>query len=176
MAGVKLLRVRRALGPVHRAKIIVDGRAIPCAIGRTGMRPAALKREGDGATPIGRYRILRVWRRAERWRRQTPFWPENRIGPHDGWCEDPGDRRYNRPVKLAPGANHDRLAREDRLYDLVIEIDHNSRPRVAGRGSAVFVHLCRPGKTPTAGCVALEPCDLAKLLPRLSGDVVLDIR
>lgn len=176
MSGLKVLRVRRAVGPIHRAKVLAGEQAIPCAIGRGGMRVAGLKREGDGATPIGRFRILRVWRRADRWATRAQFWPETRIAPTTGWCEEPTDRRYNRPVEVAPGSNHDRLWREDRLYDLVIEIDHNWRPRVKGRGSAVFVHLCRPGKTPTAGCVAFEPADLRRLLPRLGAGVVLDIK
>jgi L,D-peptidoglycan transpeptidase YkuD (ErfK/YbiS/YcfS/YnhG family) len=47
---------------------------------------------------------------------------------------------------------------------LFIEINHNIRPRVAGRGSAVFIHVARPGFAPTAGCVALRLRDLQKLL------------
>ncbi len=57
--------------------------------------------------------------------------------------------------------------REDRLYDIIIEIDHNTRPRVAGRGSAVFVHVARPGFGPTAGCIALRPRDLKTLVGRI---------
>jgi L,D-peptidoglycan transpeptidase YkuD (ErfK/YbiS/YcfS/YnhG family) len=87
--------------------------------------------------------------------------------PQDGWCEDPADRRYNRPVNVPPGSKADRLARKDGLYDFVIEIDHNTRPRVAGRGSAVFIHVARPGFAPTAGCVALTMGSLRRLLARL---------
>jgi L,D-peptidoglycan transpeptidase YkuD (ErfK/YbiS/YcfS/YnhG family) len=58
--------------------------------------------------------------------------------------------------------------RDDGLYDLIIEIDHNDRPRVAGRGSAVFIHVARPGFEPTAGCVALRCSDLLRLTERLS--------
>ena len=74
----------------------------------------------------------------------------------DGWCEDPRDRRYNQPIRLAPEQPGDRLRRADHLYDLIVELDHNTRPRIAGRGSAVFVHVARPGFAPTAGCVALD--------------------
>lgn len=173
---IALLQVRRAIGPAHCARALVAGRAIPCVIGRAGMRPAALKREGDGTTPMGRFRIVRIWRRADRWRSPAALWPERRIARDDGWCETPDDRRYNRSVKLEPSVLHDRLWRDDRLYDLVIEIDHNRVPRVRGRGSAVFLHLCRPERTGTAGCVAFDPGDLAKLLPALARHVVLDIR
>jgi L,D-peptidoglycan transpeptidase YkuD (ErfK/YbiS/YcfS/YnhG family) len=64
-------------------------------------------------------------------------------------------------------ANADRLARTDNLYDFIIEIDHNMRPRVAGRGSAVFIHAARKGFAPTAGCVALELNTLRRMLSRL---------
>jgi L,D-peptidoglycan transpeptidase YkuD (ErfK/YbiS/YcfS/YnhG family) len=51
---------------------------------------------------------------------------------------------------------------------MIIEIDHNTRPRVAGRGSAVFIHVARPGFAPTAGCVALRPRDLKTLLSHIN--------
>jgi L,D-peptidoglycan transpeptidase YkuD (ErfK/YbiS/YcfS/YnhG family) len=97
--------------------------------------------------------------------------PVRRIGPADAWCEDPRDRRYNRPVALSAQVQgngpDDRLWRPDRLYDHIIEIDHNVRPRVAGRGSAVFIHVARDRLTPTAGCVALAAPQLRRLLARL---------
>ena len=87
--------------------------------------------------------------------------------PDDGWCENPADRHYNQPIRIADGSNADRLARADALYDFVIEIDHNTRPRVAGRGSAVFIHIARDRFEPTAGCVALSASALRRLLERL---------
>jgi L,D-peptidoglycan transpeptidase YkuD (ErfK/YbiS/YcfS/YnhG family) len=85
----------------------------------------------------------------------------------DGWCESPTDRRYNRAIKLAPGQPGDRLRRTDALYDIVVEIDHNMRPRVAGRGSAIFIHVARPGLLPTSGCIAMPAKALRLLLARL---------
>ena len=70
----------------------------------------------------------------------------------------------------------DHLWRDDALYDLIVEIDHNTRPRVAGRGSAVFVHVARPGFAPTAGCVALENGRLRRLLEQLAPGTMMDIR
>jgi len=89
------------------------------------------------------------------------------IRPTDAWSEDPTDRRYNRPVERRSDEPGDRLTREDDLYDLIIEIDHNDRPRVAGRGSAVFIHIARDGFKPTAGCVALRRNDLLRLLEQV---------
>ncbi|MGY4283229.1 L,D-peptidoglycan transpeptidase YkuD (ErfK/YbiS/YcfS/YnhG family) [Bradyrhizobium sp. LM2.7] len=61
----------------------------------------------------------------------------------------------------------DRLKREDHLYDFIIEIDHNTRPRIAGRGSAVFLHLARDNFGPTAGCVSMRKAAMLQLLRRL---------
>jgi L,D-peptidoglycan transpeptidase YkuD (ErfK/YbiS/YcfS/YnhG family) len=139
---------------------------IPVALGRSGIK--ADKREGDGATPRGRFHPIRLWWRADRLPRPRTSLPVRRIGPDDAWCEDPHDRRYNRPFRRSANEPGDRLRRDDGLYDLIIEIDHNTRPRVAGRGSAVFIHVARPGYAPTAGCVALRRNDLAALLARIN--------
>jgi L,D-peptidoglycan transpeptidase YkuD (ErfK/YbiS/YcfS/YnhG family) len=135
------------------------------ALGRGGIK--ANKREGDGATPRGSFRLKRLWWRAERHPRPATLLPARPIKADDGWCEDPLDRRYNKPVKLAPASKADRLRRADALYDFIVEIDHNPRPRVAGRGSAVFIHVARAGFAPTAGCVALKIGALRRLLARV---------
>lgn len=146
---------------------------IKVAIGRTGIQ--ANKREGDGATPAGRYRLVRLWWRADRMPRPRTLLPARAITAADGWCEDPGDRRYNRPVRMRRGAPGDRLRRTDALYDLIIEIDHNQRPRIAGRGSAVFIHIARADFTPTAGCVSMPAATLRRLLARLGPQTTITI-
>jgi L,D-peptidoglycan transpeptidase YkuD (ErfK/YbiS/YcfS/YnhG family) len=70
------------------------------------------------------------------------------ITPADAWSEDPADRHYNRAVTRKAGEAGDRLMREDHLYDFIIEIDHNTKPRIAKRGSAVFIHLARENSDP----------------------------
>jgi L,D-peptidoglycan transpeptidase YkuD (ErfK/YbiS/YcfS/YnhG family) len=127
----------------------------------------ANKREGDGGTPRGTFRPVRLWWRADRSPRPATALPVRRITGIDAWCEDPADRRYNRPIRVPAGEPGDRLRRQDHLYDFIIEIDHNTRPRVAGRGSAVFVHLARPGLAPTAGCVTMTRERLRQLLKNL---------
>ena len=161
-----VLRVRAAAGMRTRGWLTAGPLRFPVALGRSGIK--ADKREGDGATPAGRFRLKRLWWRADRGPRPRTLLPVRRIRPEDAWVEDPADRNYNRPVRLKPGAAGDRLWRKDHLYDLVIEIDHNTRPRVAGRGSAVFIHVAKPGFTPTAGCVALRSRALRRLLDSIS--------
>lgn len=159
------LSVRRRAGEPAKGWLVAGPLALPVALGRGGIK--ANKREGDGATPRGSFRLKRLWWRAERHARPAGLLPARRIKPDDGWCENAADRRYNKPVKLAPASKADRLMRADALYDFIIEIDHNTRPRVAGRGSAVFVHVARAGFKPTAGCVALEIGALRRLLTRV---------
>jgi L,D-peptidoglycan transpeptidase YkuD (ErfK/YbiS/YcfS/YnhG family) len=93
--------------------------------------------------------------------------PIRRIGPDIAWCEDPADRRYNRPLRRLADDPGDRLWRDDHLYDLIVEIDHNTRPRIAGRGSAVFLHVAWPDRSPTAGCVAFSANDLRRIVGQL---------
>ena len=160
-----LVHVRTRPGTRTKGVLLAGTRAIPVALGRGGIR--ADKREGDGGTPRGSSRPLRLWWRADRLPRPRTFLPVRAIRPADAWSEDPADRRYNRAVRRADGEPGDRLRRQDRLYDLIVEIDHNTRPRIAGRGSAVFIHVARAGLAPTAGCVALTSDALKRLLARL---------
>jgi len=159
------LRVRPRAGCRTRGWLTVGSLTIPVALGRSGIR--ADKREGDGGTPRGDFRLVRLWWRADRHPRPRTLLPVRQITGDIAWCEDPGDRRYNKPFRRAAGAAGDRLWREDRLYDFIVEIDHNTRPRVAGRGSAVFLHVARPGLRPTAGCVAMALPRLRWLLARV---------
>ncbi|MGF1501070.1 MAG: L,D-transpeptidase [Paracoccaceae bacterium] len=141
------------------------GRQFPCAIGRGGIRPAAAKREGDGATPAGRWRLTGAYYRADRMPRPLTELACKPIGPRLAWCEDPADPAYNRPVARAPGDGGDRMARGDGLYDLVAVTDHNSPP-TPGAGSAIFLHAWRKPRHPTAGCIAFHPRDLEWILAR----------
>ncbi len=164
-APFEAIWVRTKPGDRTRGWLIAGPLALPVALGRAGIK--ADKREGDGGTPRGAFRLRRLWWRADRHTRPLTQLPVRRIRPGDGWCEDPADRHYNRPVQVPAGSTADRLWRADRLYDLIIELDHNTRPRIAGRGSAVFVHVAREKFAPTAGCVALEAKSLRWLLGRL---------
>jgi L,D-peptidoglycan transpeptidase YkuD (ErfK/YbiS/YcfS/YnhG family) len=143
------------------------------ALGRGGI--LANKREGDGGTPRGVFRPVRVWFRADRFARCSTRLPVRRITAEDAWCEDPADRRYNRAIRVAADKPGDRLRRNDHLYDFIVEINHNTCPRVAGRGSAVFLHLARPGFAPTAGCVAMPKERLRQLLRTLGARTKINI-
>jgi L,D-peptidoglycan transpeptidase YkuD (ErfK/YbiS/YcfS/YnhG family) len=164
-ASFATIHVRPRPGRPSQGWLLAGSWSVPAALGRGGVK--ANKREGDGGTPRGVFRPLRLWWRSDRLTPPRTMLPIRQIGRADAWCEDPKDRRYNRPFRRSATEPGDRLWREDRLYDLIVEIDHNTRPRVAGRGSAVFIHVARPGFSPTAGCVALQPRELRLLVQKL---------
>ncbi len=147
-------------------QVEIAGRKLRCAIGRGGV--SACKREGDGATPIGVWPLRRLHYRADRVERPQTALPLRVLKPDDGWCDDPADAAYNRLIKLPYPSRHERLWREDGLYDVIGELGYNDRPPRPGDGSAIFLHIARPGFAPTEGCVALRREDLLSLLPLLT--------
>ncbi len=168
-----VLRVRSRAGDRARGWLTAGPFRIPCALGPAGI--VRIKREGDRATPAGRFRLLWGYYRPDRPRPQAAGVPLKPMRRGQGWCEDPSSRRYNRPVDLPANDCTDRMWRNDRLYDLTFVLDHNFSRRAKGRGSAIFFHLARPGLAPTAGCVAIAPADMRKLAPRLARRAVMAI-
>ena len=138
------------------------GHRVRCALGRGGVRLD--KREGDGATPIGCFPLRRVFYRRDRITPPPTALAVAPIEPDDGWCDDPTQPAYNQPVRLPFAGSHERLWREDGLYDLLAVIGWNDDPVVPGLGSAIFLHVARPDYAPTEGCVAVALGDLSELL------------
>ena len=144
-----------------------------CVLGRSGIVASEMKREGDGATPLGVWPFRQVLYRADRRPPPITALPVSAIRPDDGWCDAPGDVDYNRPVTLPYPASAETLFRDDHVYDLIVILGHNDDPVRDGMGSAIFLHLQRPERTPTEGCVALWRSDLERLLAEaVVGDAI----
>jgi L,D-peptidoglycan transpeptidase YkuD (ErfK/YbiS/YcfS/YnhG family) len=158
----RVMVVRALSRRAPRGVLSVAGRTFPCALGRRGQR--AIKREGDGATPIGRWDLRSVLYRSDRIPRPHTGLPIKAMRRSDGWCDAPGDRNYNRAVRNPYPASTEQLFRADHVYDLLVVLSHNERPRKRGCGSAIFMHVARPGFSPTEGCVALRIEDLRRVL------------
>lgn len=147
------------------------GRLFPCATGRGGIRRH--KREGDGATPLGRHRITGLLFRPERIPRAAlPPWAEP-LHPRDIWCDDPAHPAYNRRARAPLAASHESLRRADPLYDLILTTDWNAPQARPGAGSAIFLHIWRRPRFPTTGCVALRREDLLWIARRLEPGAAL---
>ncbi len=116
-----------------------------------------------------------VYYRADRLAPPRTGLPLRALAETHGWCDDPGSPDYNRRVRLPHPARHETLWRDDRLYDLLVVLGHNDDPPVPGRGSAIFLHLAKPGYAPTEGCVALALDDLLALLADCDADTRLTV-
>ncbi|MSP51465.1 MAG: hypothetical protein EXQ91_03605 [Alphaproteobacteria bacterium] len=139
-----------------------NGHRIRCAVGRAGI--TRFKREGDGATPAGRFPLRNVLFRPDRL-------PPPETGLHcaplaatAGWCDDASDPAYNRPVTLPYPAGHERLWRGDGVYDVIVTLGYNDDPVERGLGSAIFLHVAAADYAPTTGCVAIALNALLALL------------
>lgn len=136
-----------------KAILQFGGRSFSCSLGESGI--TAQKREGDMASPAGTFQMLGGFYRADRMPKPISQLPMKPTRPTDGWCDDPSHPRYNQLVKLPFEAYHEKLWRNDELYDVVVVLDQNLHPRIPGGGSAIFFHIAGPNFTPTAGCIAV---------------------
>ena len=138
------------------------GRRWPVSVGRGGA--SADKREGDGATPRGMYRVTGLLYRPDRLPPPAPWAVP--IGPRDLWSDDPRDPDYNGRVAAPHPFSHERLRRADPLYDAVLTTDWNTGPALPGKGSAIFLHVWRKPRHPTEGCLAFRRDHLMWMLRR----------
>ena len=158
-----------------RRELVFSGQAIPCVIGKGGAIPEAQKREGDGASPIGQYRITGALLRPDRIAAPATALPWRWLRPWDGWCDAADDPQYNRPVSHPWRSSAEQLWREDHVYDVIVVLSHNSAPVVPGAGSAIFWHLSREDQRPTEGCIAITAPAMLALLPRLKPGMPFEI-
>ena len=157
--------VVRTLCPARATGLLQAGTArVPCALGAGGL--TRTKREGDLKTPAGHWALRCVLVRTDRVRPFQTGLPVVAITPDSGWCDDPAGRSYNRPVTLPFAARTEALYRDDHIYDIIVVLSHNERPRVRGAGSAIFFHLARTGHTPTQGCIAIDRAPMLRILQR----------
>ena len=151
---------------ISPSEIEVEGKRYACRIGRAGI--ATDKREGDLKTPVGRFLLRHCYYRPDRMPAPETGLATIALAPDDGWCDDAAHPLYNQHVKLPFAASHEKLWREDDVYDLIIPMGYNDDPITPGLGSAIFMHLMREDGVGTEGCVALKRSDLLALLPRLN--------
>lgn len=147
---------------------------VRCSLGRGGI--GNKEGEGDGITPLGTFPLRAVMVRTDRVGLPETRLPVSKIMDNDGWCDDPDDPDYNTRISLPHSASHEKLSRDDHLYDVIVEVGYNDDPIVSGRGSAIFMHLARENYTPTEGCVGLALEDMIKLLENCDGETRLVVK
>lgn len=171
--ALNIIQVRAKPLSKTEGLLVANNLVLPCAVGKGGI--SAFKREGDGATPLASMQLLYGYYRADRIRLPATMLPMHPIRKSDGWCDTPGDANYNRLVRLPYPAGHEKMWRDDGLYDLCIVMEWNISPRKRGCGSAIFFHLAKPGYKPTEGCIALSRENMMRLLPSLSRDTRIEV-
>lgn len=154
----------------HQHSITLENEKYPCSIGRSGV--VVNKIEGDGGTPLGVFPIKQIYYRPDRinpseLRTDIPL---IRLTRSSGWCDDRNSPKYNQFVRLPFEGSHEKLWREDNLYDIVGVLDFNMNPIREGDGSAIFLHIAREDYSPTEGCIALSKNDLLKFIAQFSSN------
>lgn len=152
---------------------ILGERRWRCAIGAGGIRED--KVEGDAATPAGEYPLRHIYFRNDRLVLPEVGLPSRPIADHDGWCDDPRSPAYNRLVHIPNEWSHEKMWREDGLYDLVVVVGYNDDPPEGEWGSAIFLHIARDDMSPTQGCVAFTREDLLELVGLIDADTRINI-
>jgi L,D-peptidoglycan transpeptidase YkuD (ErfK/YbiS/YcfS/YnhG family) len=155
--------------------LVLGEKTFSCAIGHGGIVPAALKREGDGATPEGTWPFRRAFYRPDRLDRPGTRLTLSPLAPTLLWCDAPESSAYNTLVEAPFNASHEVLWREDQIYDIIVELGFNDDPVVPDKGSAIFFHLARVDYSPTEGCVAVALEDMLEILKICDEQTVMQI-
>ena len=153
---------------VKKNYLIFNGIKFRCAIGKNGFIKE--KCEGDGCSPIGTFKIEKIYYRKDRIRNIKSEIEIIEIDPNDGWCDDQNHQQYNKLIQFPFSYSAENLYREDNIYNIICVLNHNQNPTVKGLGSAIFIHVASDSFTPTEGCVALKQSDLLTILSKVTSN------
>jgi L,D-peptidoglycan transpeptidase YkuD (ErfK/YbiS/YcfS/YnhG family) len=144
-----------------------------CALGEAGIKKK--KKEGDNITPKGEFKIIKVYYRDDKVKNITTSIKKLKIKKNTGWCDDPNSKFYNKQIKLPSKFSHEKLYRNDNLYDLILVSNYNMNPIIKNKGSAIFIHVAKNSYEKTKGCIALKKEHLIKLLSQIKKDTRIKI-
>ena len=139
---------------------------LKCSIGKSGIKNK--KKEGDLATPKGNFKLGMLYYRKDRVKNFKCKIKKKIIKRNMVWCDDIRSSKYNREINFPFKYKAEKLYRKSKIYDLFINIKYNYKPTIKGKGSAIFLHLCKKKYKTTSGCVALEKKDFLKIIPLIN--------
>ena len=145
----------------NKEYLIVDEFKFKCSIGKKGLK--SKKKEGDNCTPIGIFKIGKVYYRSDRIKKPETVLKTKKITKNMGWCDDPYNKKYNKEIVLDKKNKGEKFYRRDNTYDILVVIEYNTNKTKPFKGSAIFIHLTK-NYSPTEGCIALKKNDLLILL------------
>ena len=154
--------------------LIFNNFRFPCAFGKNGIKKKKI--EGDGITPKGIFKLTKVFYRFDRIKKIKTILKKIKIKKNMGWCDDSKSKFYNKQILLPSKFKHEKLYRNDFIYDIIVVIDYNTKPVIKNKGSAIFIHVARNNLVPTKGCVALKKEDLLLLLSIIKANTKICIR
>ena len=136
-----------------------------CSLGKAGIKKKI--KEGDKITPRGVFKIIKLYYRADKIEKIQTQIRKIKIKKKIGWCDDPRSIFYNKQIKLPNKFSHEKLYRNDNLYDLILVLNYNMNPIVKNKGSAIFIHVAKNNYQPTHGCIGLKKIDLLTILKKI---------
>lgn len=132
---------------------------IKSVIGANGVATAEEKKEGDRKTPAGLYPLGEAFGTQP----LALHMDYRYITSEDKFIDDSNSKDYNTWVYGKTDAkSYESMLRDP--YKLGAVIQYNMNPVIAGKGSAIFMHIWRNPIKPTAGCVAMSESSLLKIL------------
>ena len=144
-----------------------------CALGKSGI--GKKKIEGDNITPKGTFKIIKIYYRKDKITKINSAFKLIEIKKNMGWCDDPKSKKYNQLIKLPSKYKHEKLFRNDRIYDLILVLDYNMNPTIKNKGSAIFIHIAKNNYCKTEGCIALKREDLIEIVSKIKRDTKIII-
>ena len=150
---------------INKKYLSLNNYKAKCAVGKRGI--GYKKKEGDLITPVGSYTIKYILYRKDRVRKIQTKVKKFIIKKNMGWCDDPKSSHYNKLVKLPFAYNHERLFKNENIYDIILVLDYNMNPVKKNKGSAIFIHIAKNNYKRTEGCVAIKKLHLLKIIKEI---------
>ena len=138
---------------------------VKCAIGKKGI--GYKRKEGDLITPLGEFNIKYILYRKDRVKVSSKL-KKKVIKKNMGWCDDPKSSHYNKLVKLPFDYKHEKLYKNENVYDIILVLNYNMNPIKKNKGSAIFIHVAKNNFKRTKGCIAIKKISLIKLIKKIN--------
>ena len=144
-----------------------------CALGKAGIKKK--EKEGDNVTPKGIFKITSMYYRPDKIKNIITAVKKIKIKKNIGWCDDPNSHFYNQQISLPNKFGHEKLYRNDSLYDLILVLNYNVNPIIKNKGSAIFIHIAKKNYKKTKGCIALKKKHLIELISKIKKNTKIKI-
>ena len=156
----------------NKGTLKLDDFILKCSIGKNGIK--SKKKEGDKCTPKGIFTLGKLYYRADRVKKPYTKISTKIIKKNMGWCDDVTSKFYNKEMKINKNIKHEKLYRNDNVYDYLIVINYNTKKIKPAKGSAIFLHLTKNYKK-TLGCVAVKKKDFLIILKLITKNTRIKI-